>query len=92
MLALRTWSRALLLAFVILLFSPVVMAQSNSSSGQPVEPTSTSTPHRAEGGNSGYPMFGILIIAGVVGFFILIAWIISRVGEGNRRPSDNTMS
>ena len=35
--------------------------------------------------------FGLLIIAGVIGLIVLVAWIIARMGDDGGRGPDHTM-
>jgi len=86
----RTWGQNLLVAILLLTLSNHAFAQHGSSRHQTTEATHSQTTqnHRPPGD----PMLGVLIIIGVLGFVILLAWIFSRVGEGNSRPSDNTLN
>ena len=40
---------------------------------------------------AGSPEMGVLIIIGVVGFFVLVAWVFSRVGDDTSSPGDRTL-
>jgi hypothetical protein len=45
-------------------------------------------PNRAPGGD---PMLGMLIILGGIVFFILLAWVFSRMGDDGGKGPDHTM-
>jgi hypothetical protein len=92
--SLRVWSRGLFAAIPLLLLTPLVFAQS-SGSKLPIHTSDRSTERTRDGPDSradrepaGNPILGVFIIAGVVGFLVLLAWLFSRVGEGNGRNSD----
>jgi hypothetical protein len=91
MLALRTWSRALLVAILLTFFSLDALAQRDATKSQSTQITRKDTTQE-ERGNVGNPMLGVLIIIGVVGFLVFVAWVFSRVGHGGSRPSDGTMN
>jgi hypothetical protein len=93
MLAHCTWSRVLVVAIVMTISSPYMLAQSGGTKLPPrtTEVSRGNTP-REEHERAGSPELGVLIIIGVVGFLIFIAWVFSRVGEGGSRHSDGTMN
>jgi hypothetical protein len=91
MLALCTWSRALLVAMLLTFFSLDALAQRDATKSQSSQITRKDTTQE-ERGNVGNPMLGVLIIIGVVGFLVFVAWVFSRVGQGGSRPSDGTMN
>jgi hypothetical protein len=97
MLTIVAWSRALLAALVLAAFTPVMSAdppttdkssQRNTSSDRPRTTSRSETDDKRP---TGSPEFGILILIGAVGFIILIAWIIARVGDDNRPRSDKVV-
>lgn len=45
-------------------------------------------PHRAPAGD---PMLGMLIILGGIVFFILLAWVFSRMGDDGGKGPDHTI-
>jgi hypothetical protein len=73
--------RHLLIALVLALATPHALAQATGRS-------IPETPKRQAAGDSD---FGWLIILGLVGLFILIAWLISRMGDDGGRGPDHTM-
>lgn len=89
MLALCTWSRSLIVAMLLLISSQYVLAQ-KSETRLPVQTTEATAKEGSP--RAGSPELGVLIIIGVVGLLILIAWIYSRIGEGSGRQSDNGMN
>jgi hypothetical protein len=97
MLTIVAWTRALLAALALAVFTPVVSADSPSTekSAQrntgPDRPRTTSRSDTDEKRPTGSPEFGILILIGAVGFIILIAWIIARLGDDNRPRSDKVV-
>src|SRR5580704_10233391 len=97
MLAIRTWSRCLLLAISLSITCPFALAQKSitklphQSTETNRTDTSSNTPQEAHQ-RAGSPELGVLILVGVVGFLVLIAWVISRIGEGSGRQSDNTLN
>jgi len=93
MFALRAWSRGLVVAMLVLISSPHAFAQRSATKlpSRTTETTSNNTQHE-ERERVGDPILGVLIIAGVVGLLIFIAWVYSRIGEGGSRHSDGTMN
>jgi hypothetical protein len=65
-------------ALVLALVPAFALAQSSSRSG-------------ASGGGAGDADFGLLIIVGLVGLFVVVAWLISRMGDDGGRGPDHTM-
>ena len=95
MLPLRVWSRGLFAAVLLLILTPLASAQV-SGSKLPIHTSAPSTERTREGPDShadsepaGNPIIGVLLIAGVVGVLVLVAWLFSRVGEGNGRQTDS---
>ncbi len=90
------WTRALFAALALTLFAPTVTAE-NANPPEKNTARSTSSSHSPGSGRStaeephrtGSPEFGVLIIIGVVGFIILVAWLIARIGDDNRPRSDS---
>lgn len=80
MFAVTNWMRALLAAVALAVFAPAALA------------TDTRRAIDAADGHppSGSPEFGILIVIGIVGFLVLVAWLFSRVGDDGP-PSDRSM-
>jgi H+/Cl- antiporter ClcA len=73
--------RCLLIALVLALATPHALAQ----------PTGRSPAESARQHAAGDADFGWLIILGLVGVLILIAWLISRMGDDGGRGPDHTM-
>jgi hypothetical protein len=96
MASVRTWGWAVLAAALVLAHSPPASAQHVAS-----KPNALSTaPTRGEAPPSaahekpqrtGDPVLGVIIVVGLVGVVIFMAWVISRVGEGRKPPSDHTL-
>ena len=93
MLALRAWSRGLVVAMLVMISSPHALAQRSATKlpSRTTETTSDNTPREVRE-RVGDPILGVFIIVGVVGLLILIAWVFSRIGEGGSRQSDGTMN
>jgi hypothetical protein len=93
MLVLRAWSRGLVVAMLVMISSPYALAQRSATKlpTQTTETTPSDTP-REQRERVGDPILGVLIIVGVVGLLIFIAWVFSRIGEGGSRQSDGTMN
>jgi len=72
--------RYLLTALLLALATPHTLAQATGRS-----PAETASHH------AGDADFGWLLILGLVGLFILIAWLISRMGDDGGRGPDHTM-
>jgi hypothetical protein len=89
---LRTWGRSLLLALSLLVIAPEAFAARHTSRSPTTDVSRTDSPYTAERQPAGSPEFGVIIIVGIVGFVVLLAWIFSRVGEGNSRAGDNTLN
>jgi hypothetical protein len=72
-------ARGVLVALLLALAAPCAFAQSTGRSDQ---------------GNStqaGDPDLGLIIILGLIAFFVLLAWLISRMGDDGGRGPDHTM-
>jgi flagellar biogenesis protein FliO len=70
--------RHLLVALALAMASPSALAQSTSRSTQE--------------GRAGDSDLGLLIILGVIAFFVVLAWLISRMGDdGGRGPDHNIL-
>ena len=67
--------RSLLVALTLAIASPYALAESTSSGM-----------HEGRAGDSD---LGLLIILGVIGFFVLLAWLISRMGDDGGRGPDH---
>jgi hypothetical protein len=85
MFTLRTWGQSLLAAVLLLISSTYVLAERSTTKLGTTEITRSDTIRLHE--RAGNPMLGVLIIIGLVGLLIFVAWIFSRVGEGNSRQS-----
>jgi hypothetical protein len=92
MLALRAATRSLLVAVLLLIGVPLANAQT-SGTKLPSHTNETSRGPAAGGEQlpAGNPFLGVLIIIGIIGFLIFVAWLFSRVGEGSGR-SDGTLN
>jgi hypothetical protein len=90
MFSLRTWIVAFLVAMLISLFSPFAFAQRNGVNLRTTDLTTvdTSQPHEP----AGSPEIGILIIIGLIGLLIVVAWLFSRIGEKGSHQSDGTLN
>jgi hypothetical protein len=86
MFALSTWGRFLLGALLLLLISHYTFAERSAATLRSTGITTSETSQSRE--PAGSPELGVLIIAGIVGFLILVAWIFSRIGEGGSRHAD----
>ena len=74
----RKWinsARSLLVALVLAIASPYALAQSTSRSSTQ--------------GSAGDSDLGLLIILGVIAFFVVLAWLISRMGDDGGRGPDH---
>jgi hypothetical protein len=70
--------RSLLSALLLALLAPCAIAQTTGrSAGGP-----------ATGGDAD---FGLLILFGLIGFVVLVAWVISRMGDDGGRGPDHTI-
>ena len=79
MLTLILRGRALVAALIPVLLAPALLAATEAS------------PHSEAGrAPAGNPELGMLIILGAIGFFILLAWIFARMGDGGK-SADNTL-
>jgi hypothetical protein len=90
MLSLRTWVLPLFAAMLLSLFSPFAFAQRNAGNHRATDLSTVdaSQPHEP----AGSPEIGVLIIVGVIGLLIFIAWVFSRMGESGSRSSDGTLN
>ena len=86
MFAIVTWSRALLVALALALCTPSASAVSRPTA---THPTSLRARSPRIGNPQGSPEFGVLIIIGAVGFLIVVAWLIARVGDDRSRGDSN---
>jgi hypothetical protein len=89
------WSRVLLAALALALWPPPIVAsgltttQSQATASARTTSAASETRERIPAGS---PELGVLIIIGLVGFLVLVAWIFARVGDDSRRgPSDRTL-
>lgn len=90
MIAVARWIRSVLVGTALIVFPAGVSA--TDSSGKPVEGSTTGlSEHRPANAPAGSPEFGILIIIGVVGLLVLIAWIFSRAGDDSRSSGDSSL-
>ena len=80
MLSVIVRTRARFAALMLALLGPCIGA----AAGQPPAPAS-------DRGAAGDPMLGMLIILGAIGFFILLAWIFSRMGDDGGHGPDRTL-
>lgn len=77
---LKNWSRFLLVVLTLaLLISDATAMESTAN-----ETTATDPP-------AGNPEFGLLIIAGLIGFLILVTWLFSRVSDTSHGTSDKSI-
>jgi UDP-N-acetylmuramyl pentapeptide phosphotransferase/UDP-N-acetylglucosamine-1-phosphate transferase len=83
----RTWMKALIAAMLLPLFSPFALAQRNADRFRTTEASASQIHERA-----GSPEMGVLIIIGVIGLLVFVAWVFSRIGEGKSRPADGTLN
>jgi uncharacterized membrane protein YphA (DoxX/SURF4 family) len=74
----RSLFTALFLALYTTSFAFAQTARSNTNGGADANP-------------AGDADFGLLIILGLIGLFILVAWLISRMGDDGGRGGDHTM-
>ena len=72
--------RALFASLVLAFLSPCAIAAAETS-------RTSSTDHAP----AGDPNLGMLIILGGIGFFIILAWIFSRMGDDGNRGPDRTL-
>ena len=90
MIAIANWIRMPLVAV-----SLFVCTLSLQASGTPCCPLLATSTGLAEAGGAdppaGSPELGILIIIGVVGLLVLIAWIFSRIGDDSRSSGDSSL-
>ena len=73
--------RFLFAALVLALVPALALAQA----------TARSTARGAEGMPAGDSDFGLLLIVGLIGFVVVVAWLISRMGDDGGRGPDHTM-
>jgi hypothetical protein len=52
---------------------------------------STSRTSATDSGAAGDSDFGLLLIVGLIGFVVVVAWLISRMGDDGGRGPDHTM-
>jgi hypothetical protein len=95
MLTITHWTRVLLTALALSAYAPAVSA--NAADPMPVgtarnraEPTKA-TDVAEERPRAGSPEFGVLIIIGAVAFIVIIAWLISRIGDDSGPRDDRTL-
>lgn len=91
MLSVRIWGWALLAAMLLLSHLPLASAQHHAPTTEPSRGESHDSASHAKPERVGDPLLGVLIIVGLVGLLVFMAWVISRVGEGRKPPSDNTL-
>ncbi len=91
MFAILTWARAVFAVLVMTVLISPVMATPRSSSLQ-TRTTEADQSHVAEvQPPAGSPELGILLIIGIVGLLIFMAWLVSRVGDDNSPNSDGSI-
>jgi hypothetical protein len=90
MFALRTWGLSFLAAFALLATHSYALAGRSTSTIRTASITQRES--ITERVSDGSPILGWLIIIGVVGFVIVVAWIFSRMGEGSNRQSDSSLN
>ncbi len=93
------WMRVLLTGLVLVAFAP--MSSANAADPGPFGSPRSRATERTSSARSdevvterprvGNPEFGILIIIGAVGFVVLVAWLIARVGDDSRSSGDSTI-
>ena len=71
--------RYVVVALVLALVPTIALAQSTGRTGA------------AGADAAGDSDFGLLIIVGVIGLIVLVAWLISRMGDDGGRGPDHTM-
>jgi hypothetical protein len=76
-----TWGRILFAALALTALMPCARALGQSSETQ----TPTTNPP------AGDPAFGVLIIVGIIGLLVVVAWIFSRTGDDGGRGPDRTL-
>jgi hypothetical protein len=93
MFTLIRYSRLLLTLLVLAVFTAPLAAAPHTSAGRtPSSEPGESLPAAAvEQQPPASPEMGLLIIIGVVGFLVLVAWLIARVGDDNRNGGDHTL-
>jgi hypothetical protein len=67
----------MLLAGLVLAFSATAAMANASAATRAETPAADKQP-------AGSPEMGVLIVIGVVGFLVLLAWIVSRIGDDSR--------
>jgi hypothetical protein len=80
MLTILARSRALVTTMLVALLVPCLSAAAEQSQ--------TPDANRAPAGD---PMLGMVIILGAIAFFIVLAWIFSRMGDDGGRGPDRTL-
>ena len=80
MVALIARGRSLLSALSVALLTPCAFAAADPSRSP-----------RSDRAPAGDPMMGMLIILGGIAFFIVLAWIFSRMGDDGGRGPDRTL-
>lgn len=92
MFTLITWGRILLASLALAAFTPYVFAQTKQPPTQSSVPARKQTTETAsEQARAGDPDLGMVIIVGCIGFFILVAWVFSRIGDDGGRGPDRTL-
>ena len=82
-----TWGRTVFAALALAALVPYT-----SAFGQPSTSTSrTPTTEATERVPAGDPILGVLIIVGIIGFLVVVAWIFSRAGDDGGRGPDRTL-
>ena len=83
MLNFARWNRFLSAAFALVATAPYTLAGRGAA---------TAASDVADRPPAGDPELGLIIIVGIVGFLILVAWVFSRVGDDNAsRGTDRTL-
>jgi hypothetical protein len=85
------WSRPLLVLLGLAGSVGLAFAQTRSTSTTGQRPGATAPVPMDDSGPAGNPQMGLLIIAGIIGFLILVAWLLTRVSEEGRQGDDRSL-
>lgn len=93
MFAIFTWTRALLAALVLTVLATAAQATSPRRTTAHTLPTGADRLQAVaeEPPPPGSPELGILLIIGVVGLLIFMAWLVSRVSDDNSPRGDGSI-
>jgi hypothetical protein len=85
------WGRQLLIVFLLGVSAALGLAQTRSTGTYDPVSSSSQPLSIEETAPAGNPQLGMFIIAGIIGFLILVAWLLTRVSEESHQGDDRSL-